>query len=415
VEVNPTYKPQTIAAIMHLDGRLESNFLTMNRWKKRGDHIRYIGGCRTTFLSGDGSASVVGATANLLLIVNEAQDIVPSTYDKRFAPMAASRNATRVLCGTVWTSQSLLSRELRAARRAEEADGIRRVFFYTADDVSRENKAYRKYVRGEIARQGRDHPIVKTQYFCEEIDAQAGMFNPGRRALMTGDQPAQDRPVPGQPYAFLLDVAGQDEARFHPDMDETLSNAGRDSTALSIASIDLSSLSTLQAPTYRIVKRFSWTGLNHLTIFGQLKAFAGVWKPQYIVVDATGVGEGLWALLDKAFPGRVKPVKFSQQVKSDIGWKFLAIIETGRFKDCEPSDTVRLQYDACMSEILPGPAQTLRWGVPEGARGPDGQSIHDDHLLADSLVVELDKLDWHIQTDSIQIDGDDPLKRERTL
>ena len=31
----------------------------------------------------------VGAVASLLLIVNEAQDIEPANYDKRFAPMAA--------------------------------------------------------------------------------------------------------------------------------------------------------------------------------------------------------------------------------------------------------------------------------------------------------------------------------------
>ena len=457
VEVNPTYKPQTIAAIMRLENRMQSNFLTMNRWKKRSDYIRYIGRCRTTFLSGDGSASVVGATADLLLIVNEAQDILPATYDKRFAPMAASRNATRLLCGTVWTSGTLLSRELRSARRLEETDGIRRAFFFTADDISRENKSYAKYVQGEIARLGRDHPFVRTQYFCEEIDAQAGMFNPGRMALMTGDGPAQEAPVPGGAYAFLLDVAGQDEARLDPNSgiitgsgEADLVNAGRDSTALSIASIDLSSLATLQAPTYRIVKRLSWTGVNHLTVFGQVKAYADTWKPQYIVVDATGVGEGLWAMLDKAFPTRVIPVKFTRQVKSEIGWKFLAIIETGRFRICgeqassehwtgehqantvhpdtiigrdhpclpgdgqTPSDdTVSQQYEACLSEILPGPGKTLRWGVPEGTRGPDGGLIHDDYVLADSLVAVLDQLDWHFSGSSIQIDGDDPLQRER--
>ena len=55
-----------------------------------------------------------------------------------------------------------------------------------------------------------------------------------------------------------------------------------------------------QAPTYRVVQRMQWTGLNHLTVFGKLKALADQWRPQHIVIDATGVGEGLWAMLDKA-------------------------------------------------------------------------------------------------------------------
>ena len=262
----------------------------------------------------------------------------------------------------------------------------------------------------------------------------------------------------GGPVAFLLDVAGQDEScmRGFPGSgtgdfgseEAPLENPARDSAALSIASIDLSTLSTLNAPTYRILHRQQWTGINHLTLFGQLKALAESWRPLYIVIDATGVGEGLWALLDKAFPTRVIPVKFTQQVKSELGWKFLSIIDTGRFRDnasgrassdartatsgsgaplgaqerpipslwddgqTTSSDLARLQYTACRSEVLPGPAKTLRWGVPDGARGPDGQLIHDDLLLADSLVGILDTLEWVNPTDLVMIPGFDPLSRE---
>ncbi len=131
-------------------------------------------------------------------------------------------------------------------------------------------------------------------------------------------------------------------------------------------------------------------------------------------MDATGVGEGLWAMLDKAFPGRVLPVKFSQQVKSEIGWRFLAIIETGRLRDCCPTDNLpgrsaRAQYNACQAEILPGPARTLRWGVPEGARGPDSELVHDDILMADSLVAVLDRLDWSLRTELRTVETTDPL------
>ena len=82
------------------------------------------------------------------------------------------------------------------------------------------------------------------------------------------------------------------------------------------------------------------------------KNLAAQWSPQHIVIDATGVGEGLWALLDRAFPTRVIPVKFTSQEKSEIGWQFLSIIETGRFYDPDPTDEVRIQYSHCISEIL---------------------------------------------------------------
>ncbi|MBK8421766.1 hypothetical protein [Candidatus Villigracilis saccharophilus] len=409
VIANPTYKPQTINSIMRLENRLKANTITKMIWGKRSDYMRTVHKATASFLSGDGSANVVGAVASLLLIVNEAQDISPAVYDKNFAPMVASTNATRLIVGTVWTSNTLLAREENAAREAEKLDGRKRVFFYTADDVRQIVPDYGKFVDSEIQKLGREHPLVKTQYFCERIDSQAGMFNAGRMALMQGDQPAHETPQPDHIYCFLIDVAGQDEASMN--LEENLStNPGRDQLTLSIVSVDLSSLELLQAPTYRVVKRFAWTGQNHVSIFGQLQALSDNWTPLYIVIDATGVGEGLWAMLDHANPTRVLPVKFSQAVKSEIGYQFLAIINTGRFRDCAPSADVHKQYTACTSEILIGPAKTMRWRVPDGTRDENGLLIHDDYIMADALVSQLDKLQWMVSSPTLMTTPKDIFK-----
>jgi hypothetical protein len=111
------------------------------------------------------------------------------------------------------------------------------------------------------------------------------------------------------------------------------------------------------------------------------------------------------------------PVKFSSVVKSEIGWKFISIIETGRLHDCALTDPVRLQYEACQSEIMPGPGKLLRWGVPEGTRASPGSStgsasgdlIHDDYLLADALIAVLDQLEWAAATDPFISEGFEPL------
>jgi len=51
------------------------------------------------------------------------------------------------------------------------------------------------------------------------------------------------------------------------------------------------------------------------------------------------------------------------------------------------------------TEILIGPLKTMRWDVPEGTRDPaNGELVHDDYVLADSLVTQLDKLDWTLHT-----------------
>ena len=115
-------------------------------------------------------------------------------------------------------------------------------------------------------------------------------------------------------------------------------------------------------------------------------------------------------MLVRRYPTKTIAIKFSQQVKSELGYAFIGIIETGRLRDCAPSELVAEQYANCESEILVGPLHTMRWGVPDGTRGADGQLIHDDHILADAMIAELDKLEWYIHTETAVIEQPDPLK-----
>ncbi len=413
VEVNPTYKPQTINAIDRLDRRLQANPVTQRYWRKRSDFMRLFGEARVSFLSGDAQASVLGATASVLLIVNEAQDIRPATYDHRFAPMAASTNATRVFMGTAWRRDTLLARELRLALEREQADGRRRVFRYDADDVRKAVPSYGQFVDGEIRRLGRAHPLIKTQYFNEEIDAAGGMFTERRRALIFGGETAGGQPPQGAIHAFCIDVGGMDERAGLNVQD--LENAGRDSTTLSIVRVELPADAAVSGPTYRVVQRRQWTGADHVTVFGQLKALAEHWRPRHIVVDATGVGEGLWAMLLRAFPTRVLPVKFSAASKSEIGYRFLSIVETGRFRDGSGGNAlgtgmVEKQYAACQAQVLVGSQKTMRWGVPDGTRDENGALVHDDIVMADALVARLDELSWSVHFEPFIITPPDPLE-----
>ena len=408
VSVSPTFKPQTIDAMERVRLALERSPMTRGCWRPSRGFILQHRQARLQFFSGAPSANVVGATSDLLLNVDEAQDIDIAKFDKDFDPMTASTNATRVFWGTAWTSHTLLARQMRVAKLEQEQDGVQRLFFATADDVRALVPAYAAHLERVIREKGRGHPLVRTQYFCEEIDAQAGMFPEARRALMAGDSPARApsaAPASGV-HAFCIDVAGQDEARTRMD---GLGNPGRDSTTLSIIEIDLATLPTLLKPTYRVVQRHAWRGESHVNVFGKLKTLAEAWRPLQIIIDATGVGEGLWSLLESAFPARVHPVKFTQQAKSELGYGFLAVIESGRFRDCAPSAEVDLQYAHCQSEILPGPQRTMRWGVPEGRRGPQGELIHDDFVIADALTAELDRLQWSAVESTLVVPGNDPI------
>ena len=416
VKVSPTWKPQSQNAMRRLERVLDRNLVTRGQWRKESGYIYRLGNSRILFLSGAPEANIVGATASLLLEVDEAQDVRIDKFDKDIAPMASSTHATRVFWGTAWTSRTLLARELRAARDAEQADGIRRAFVINADDVAAEVPAYGRFVAEQTARLGRSHPLIRTQYYAEEIDAEAGLFTPVRRALMQGTHPTQQRPMPGGLYAILIDVAGEDEgatfggsgndcvsASRHMESEVAgLHNPSRDLTALTVVEVITKTLDDplLQAPTYHAVYRRQWQGTKHALLYGQLRALIEHWNARRVVVDATGVGAGIASFLAQAFGDRIQPFLFTSASKSRLGWDFLSVCDTGRWKEPasgEPAlqEQFWQQCEFCESQVLDGPGKLMRWGVPDGKRHPStGEVLHDDLLISAALCTLLDHHNW---------------------
>jgi hypothetical protein len=254
---------------------------------------------------------------------------------------------------------------------------------------------------------------------------------------MRGAHPPQAAPLPGALYAILLDVAGEDEGAGQAlpltpgpspaATGERLSNPGRDATALTIVQVDLATVSDplIAAPTYRAVRRFLWTGIRHTALYAQLRAIVAEWAPRYVVVDSTGVGAGLASFLAAALPpGVVLPFEFNSATKSQLGWDFLAIVDTGRWRDYAVSGGASADEGAlagddpeaatfwrelafCQYEVRPGPGRLLRWGVPDGTRDPAlpaGQSrVHDDTVISAALCAVLDAQPWYADTGAATI------------
>ncbi len=423
VQISPTWKPQTENAMRRLEEVLSGNLVVKDRWSKHYGHIYQVGKARVVFLSGSPTANIVGATASTLLSVDEAQDIRIDKYDKEIAPMAASTNATRVFWGTAWTSRTLLARELRAAKAAQEKDGVRRVFRLDANQVLKEVPAYGRHLDEQIARLGRGHPLIRTQYYCEEIDAEGGLFTPERQMLMRGVHPPVFEPLRGDTYVMLVDVAGADEGQ--GDLETaTLRNPGRDATALTIVAVEAGHAGGVRhsGPIYRVVHRRLWVGVSHTTLYGKLRALAETWGVKRLVVDVTGIGAGLAAFLDKALPGRVTPFIFSAKTKSRLGWGFLTVIDSGRFRDYATPDgdgcrqsklSLAFFREAafCQYHVQHGPEKLIRWGVPDGTRDPaSGELVHDDLLVSASLCALLDEENWTPHLPGLIIPGRDPMQ-----
>lgn len=426
VKISPTWKPQSQNAMRRLERVLKGNAITAPMWRKEQGYMYRLENARITFLSGSPETNIVGATASTLLEVDEAQDVLVEKFDREIAPMAASTNATRVFWGTAWTSTTLLARELRLSRQAEEADGVRRVFCLGANEVAAEVPAYGHFVRGQVERLGRNHPAVKSQFYSEEIESECGMFPPQRLALLAGSHPRLDQPEQDRNYAFLLDTAGEDENASATAFEAIgLASPGRDATALTVVEVDTQAAGSRldRRPVYRVVARRLWVGVRHTRLYEQILALAETWRAWRVVADATGVGAGLASFLERALPGRLEAFTFNSSTKSHLGWAFLSLVETGRFKDWQRSagifgeaggwqEEFYAQMAACQMEVLPGPERRLKWGVPDGKRDPaSGDFLHDDLVISAALAAALDGAGWPLSGKTAAvIAGKDPLK-----
>ncbi len=413
VKISPTWKPQSQNAQRRLERVLSQHPLLKDRWQKEQGYIYRVGAARQIFLSGSTEANIVGATASLLLQVDEAQDILIEKYDKEIAPMAASTNATRVFWGTAWSDDTLLARELQAARDDQKRDGVQRAFVLEATQVAREVPAYGQFVQQQIERLGRDHPLVRTQFFSEILESGGGLFHAGRLALMAGEHAMLTRPVTGEVYALLLDVAGEDQGLTEGG---SLDHPNRDFSALTVVSVAAleSAAWGLPLTSFQVVYRQSWQGIAQTQLFQEVMAQAKLWDARKVVVDATGIGAGVANFLQRALPGRVIPFLFSAASKSQLGWNFLALIDSGRFKNHRESSPQQQQFlseaRACKFAITPGPERRLSWSVPPGSRDASGQPIHDDWLMSAALCSLLENEPLGIRAETQIIRANDPLR-----
>lgn len=431
IKISPTLKPQALTCMRRFEQVARRNLLVSSIWKKEGGNTYRVEGARITFLSAAPGSNIVGATASGLLEVDEAQQVSIEKFDRDIAPMSASTCATHVFWGTAWTSATLLARELRAAEEAEKKDGVRRVFRLTAEDVMAELAAYRKHVEEKVARFGRTHPMVRTQYFSEEVDGEGGMFPAERLGRMSSNKRAGDAPAPTI-TALLLDVAGEDEGARGIDGSMSLANPSRDATALTLVEIILDRAGDERAggeraghgpaPTYQMVKRWQWIGANHVSLQTTIRDIALAWKARAVVVDATGVGAGLASFLDRALPGRVTPFTFNSASKSALGWEFLAIVDSSRwqepvFDDLPGDEQLRYQAEffeqlaACQYEVSNDAKRTMKWSVPDSARHlVSGEPLHDDWVISAALCAVLEKMDFRSAGAGFIVSGKDPLK-----
>ena len=384
VKASPTFIPQTLISMMRLKERLnDAGFGGF--WSSEAGHVIRLGNARQLFFSADKSASVVGATAHILLEIDEAQDVDREKYYKEFRPMGASTNVTTVLYGTPWDDSTLLEETKQVNLEQERKDGIRRHFSFDWETVAQENPDYHRYVEAEQERLGRDHPLYRTQYRLMPLKGGGGFLSHQQQAQMQGHHQRQNHPSMGKVYVAGIDIAGQAEDA----QDEVLRSIKprQDSTVVTIAELDFSTADEfIRGPIIRIVEHYWWTGRTHESLYPQLvDILKNVWRCRRVLVDSTGLGEGVASFLQKALGSAVaNGYKFSAQSKSSLAFELLASVNSGRLKMYAGDGSPEYQEFWDQMERARGhfrPNRTMNFYV-------DPSQGHDDFLMSLALLVK---------------------------
>ena len=376
----PTFTPQARISMQRLQDRLRDAGYD-GLWETKAGYMVRVGRARQLFLSADSSANVVGATAHILLEVDEAQEMDKEKFFKEFKPMGASTNVTTVLYGTPWSTDTLLEEAKQTNLELERKDGVRRHFHFDWRDVARYNPLYQMYVEQERQLLGEDHPLFRTQYLLETLDGGGGLLSPMQQAQLRGHHPRQRAPSPRRVYVAGIDLAG--------GLTEGTPSAkeGRDSTVVTIAELDFSGCDELfREPLIRVVEHYWWTGRNHASLYPQLvDLLRQVWGCRRVVVDATGLGEGMASFLERALgKAVVEPFTFSAPSKSRLGFDLLAAVNSGRLKiytaDGSPEyQELWRQLSAAQAHYRPKRSMDFSVAPAQG---------HDDYLMSLALLVQ---------------------------
>lgn len=383
IKAAPTYHPQTINSKIRLMTIL-NNPLTRPLWWSRDGYQVGIGEARCLFVSGSPLAQVVGLTASLLLEIDEAQDFDKEKYSKDFRPMASSTNATTILYGTAWTSDTILAQQITLNKALEEQDGRQRNFIYPWQVLAESSANYRQFVEAERDRIGHSHPIFRTQYELQTIDSAATLFDAVQITLMHGTHASQPEPHPRATYVAGLDLAGEDEQ----STEELLSEAKpkRDSAVLTIGIVTPREVAPgITEPAIALVRHYAWLGVKHRTIYAELVELLNHWGIARLAVDATGVGAGVASFLESALGEHVvEQVTFSHKTKSDVGFAMLAAVNARRLRMYGSTDQphhAQAFWRQCQKATYQAHAgNQIAWGV-------DPAIDHDDYLVSLALTI----------------------------
>ncbi len=348
VKVAPTYRPQIVNSKRRLDEMIFADPLISPKPRGyREGYIKELGLASIQFLSGEKGANVEGATASLLLEIDEAHHIDKAKFEEAFGPMTASTAAPTVMYGVAAAKMDLLYEQRIYNEQVDKSLNLQ----FPADIWCELIPAYAKHYAERVAKLGEDHPIILTQYRLIDIESMGGFFNRFQQGLIfSGEHERKRARTDERQVVAVIDIAGEDEEG--EDISPDRAESGRDQTVCQFWDIDWSK-AVNGIPKMRLLDIYFWVGAplaernSPSGLPGQqemLLKLCESWRADAVVVDGRGVGEQIAGYLENNYSrARVLVYKATKDSVSEDCYALLAFVNNGQIKVFKPDESVEYQ------------------------------------------------------------------------
>jgi hypothetical protein len=349
IRTAPSYSPQLLNSRRRIEWMISRDLLFNASGEPhwRYGHMLCHDKVEVHLLSGSRGGNPEGATASLLLSVDEAHRFDRGVFEDRFGPMVAIHNAPTVMYGIAADRADLLYEHLIANLKEAgdpeyETPGGRLIDLPTVQQYPAEVwcdllPTYRQHVDIRERRLGADHPSVLTNYHLMDIEALGSLFSAGQQTSLTVGQ--DPRGLVGGRYetVALVDLAGEVEDAAEVPGGHGDIHARNDACAVLIFAVDRVR-TKFDWPACSLIDMAWWVGLpleggNGVAEFdsvkGRLDEILGRYRPSTVVVDARGVGYGTARWIGRNYPGRVVEYASSAASKSEDLYGFLGMLNAG--------------------------------------------------------------------------------------
>ena len=331
VRTAPTYRPQIVNSKMRLEKMARIDPFIFGRLERKEGYIYTNGNAQIQFLSAQDRTNVEGATASLLLDIDEAHKIDKGKFEEAFAPMAAWENVPVVMWGVAADKEDLLYEYRMHNEDRDPALNLQ----YNCDVWSELRPQYARHVEERKQKLGESHPVFLTQYKLVDIESTSGFLRADHiESILASDHERQAAPRDGASYVCVIDIGGED------DEGEVQSDKGRaihDATVCFIAEVDHTDR-VYDYPKFRIVQCHYWVGKafgsNVAGQKGQQELLLDIlnrWKPSKTVIDGRGIGSQMAHYLYRRAHG-IEIYSASATTVSEDCYKFLGLVNNDRVK-----------------------------------------------------------------------------------